>query len=376
MLRGGPGLFYDRPNASTTTPAAGNPPTAKSVTVRYGQLQSLGRGGLTTEGAPALGGLWEYESGGLPTSTQWTGGMQMCCPGRSSLDVSYVGQHSSHGVQTLNLNAIDFSAAFLPQNQDPTLPASTTPGATAKSTDLMRAMPGYSTITQMQQNGWNTYHSLQVSFQRRFRTACRSASTTRSGSRRRPTARRGCSTTRTDRFHPRRSGRRRQAARARQSPGAHHEGELRVGPARHQKQRRPVAIDRATSPTTGSCRASGPARRAAIYRHLQLSERRHEHEPDRFAGLRRADQHRRRSRERVQQRSLPAVQYGGVPGTAGEQRRARIGNDYMRSCFTSVFDLAIARNIRLGGARNLQLRVDMFNAPNSAIITGGTPRSR
>jgi hypothetical protein len=46
------------------------------------------------------------------------------------------------------------------------------------------------------------------------------------------------------------------------------------------------------------------------------------------------------------------------------------GNDYLRSCFTSVFDLSIARNIRLGGARNLQLRVDMFNAPNSAIVTG------
>lgn len=42
----------------------------------------------------------------------------------------------------------------------------------------------------------------------------------------------------------------------------------------------------------------------------------------------------------------------------------------MRGCFTSVFDLAIARNIRLGGGRNLQLRVDMFNAPNSAIVTG------
>jgi hypothetical protein len=32
--------------------------------------------------------------------------------------------------------------------------------------------------------------------------------------------------------------------------------------------------------------------------------------------------------------------------------------------------LAIARNIRLGGSRNVQVRVDMFNAPNSAIITG------
>ena len=39
---------------------------------------------------------------------------------------------------------------------------------------------------------------------------------------------------------------------------------------------------------------------------------------------------------------------------------------YLRGCFQSALDLSIARNIRLGGARNLQLRVDMFNAPNAA----------
>jgi hypothetical protein len=46
------------------------------------------------------------------------------------------------------------------------------------------------------------------------------------------------------------------------------------------------------------------------------------------------------------------------------------GNDYLKGCFSSVFDLSIARNIRLGGGRTLQLRADMFNAPNTAQITG------
>jgi hypothetical protein len=45
-------------------------------------------------------------------------------------------------------------------------------------------------------------------------------------------------------------------------------------------------------------------------------------------------------------------------------------NDYLIGCFSSVLDLSIARNIRLGGGRVLQLRADMFNAPNSAQITG------
>jgi hypothetical protein len=42
----------------------------------------------------------------------------------------------------------------------------------------------------------------------------------------------------------------------------------------------------------------------------------------------------------------------------------------VRGCFLSTLDLAIARTIRLGQGRTMQLRVDMFNAPNSAIITG------
>jgi hypothetical protein len=41
----------------------------------------------------------------------------------------------------------------------------------------------------------------------------------------------------------------------------------------------------------------------------------------------------------------------------------------LRGCSISVLDLAIARNIRLGASRNLQLRIDMFNAPNASAIT-------
>jgi hypothetical protein len=45
------------------------------------------------------------------------------------------------------------------------------------------------------------------------------------------------------------------------------------------------------------------------------------------------------------------------------------GTDYLRGCFQSALDLAIARNIRLGGNRNLQLRLDIFNAFNEARVT-------
>ncbi len=46
------------------------------------------------------------------------------------------------------------------------------------------------------------------------------------------------------------------------------------------------------------------------------------------------------------------------------------GSDYLRGCFNTVLDLAIARDIRLGETKRVQFRLDVFNAPNQARITG------
>jgi len=46
------------------------------------------------------------------------------------------------------------------------------------------------------------------------------------------------------------------------------------------------------------------------------------------------------------------------------------GADYLRGCFQSTLDLSIARSIRFNSNRQLQLRVDVFNAPNQGIVTG------
>jgi hypothetical protein len=370
VLRGGLGLFYDRPNASTTTPAAGNPPTARNVTVRYGQLQSLGRGGLTTEGAPALAGLWEYDTGALPTSTQWTGGVQMLLPWAVSLDVSYVGQHSSHGVQTLNLNAIDFGAAFLPENQDLTLPASSIPGGTAKSTDLLRAMPGYSTITQMQQNGWNTYHSLQVSFQRRFRNGVSfgfndtiGISESSNSAPRLQHNPDGSFFIRDDQAEadqllgaPRPQAHVMKANFVWDLPDIRSSGSLlrSIGLVANDWQLSGIWTAATGLPyTVGFNYQSGGTS-------MNLTG-----SPDYAARINIVgDPGTGCSSDPYRQFNTAAFQ-GPLVGSVGLES----GNDYLRSCFTSVFDLSIARNIRLGGARNLQLRVDMFNAPNSAIIT-------
>ena len=46
------------------------------------------------------------------------------------------------------------------------------------------------------------------------------------------------------------------------------------------------------------------------------------------------------------------------------------GQNYMRSCPDHVWDFAIARNIRFGGGRQLQLRLEMFNAFSEVVLTG------
>jgi hypothetical protein len=46
------------------------------------------------------------------------------------------------------------------------------------------------------------------------------------------------------------------------------------------------------------------------------------------------------------------------------------GNDYLRGCYYQQFDFALERNIRLGETRRISFRLDAFNAPNMAAITG------
>ncbi len=96
-------------------------------------------------------------------------GRETLFPWAVAVDVSYVGQHSFNTLQGVNLNAVDFGATFLPQNQDPTLAPNPVPGATAIAQDQMRTFRGYGSITQQWGRGWRTNHSLQLSFQRRFR---------------------------------------------------------------------------------------------------------------------------------------------------------------------------------------------------------------
>jgi hypothetical protein len=175
VLRAGGGLFYDRPDGNTVFSIPGNPPIAESQTLTNSMLQNLGTG-LSTRGASNLV-VFQYD-GNIPSSVQWNAGVQMALPWASSLDVSYVGNYGYNrlggfqGGTQANLNQVNLGAAYLPENQDPTLVPNpnAVPGSQAyQQATLLRPYRGYGSIGQHRTEFYDKYHSIQTSFNRRLR---------------------------------------------------------------------------------------------------------------------------------------------------------------------------------------------------------------
>jgi hypothetical protein len=378
VLRGAAGLFFDRPDGNAIFPQVQNPPTYKNITVRYGQLQTLGSGGLTSEGAPALA-VYEYKSK-LPSSWQWNAGAQLMLPWATSLDVSWVGHHAYNLLQEVNLNTVDFGAAFLPQNQDRTLAPAATLGATAVLQDQMRPFRGYGPIAQQWSRGWRTYHSLQIAFNRRFKNGVSFGfndtislydhqNTYPLPANQNTTARLqhnpdGSYSVRSDQAEADRllgtTVTNRHIMKGNfvwDLPDIRHGGSAlkAIGLVVNDWRFAGIWSARTGSPYTvgfgyqnggGNTNLTGSNDYAARVRVLT----------DPGSGC---------SGNIYRQFSTDAFQ-GPAIGSAGLES----GVGYLRSCFSSTLDLSIARDIRLGRARVIQLRVDMFNAPNTAGITG------
>jgi hypothetical protein len=119
--------------------------------------------------------IFQYDAK-VPASAQWEFGVQKTLPWASVVDASYVGNHGYNRLGAfqngapVNLNAIDLGAAYLPQNQDLTRGPQTVLGAGAYTqTNLLRPFPGLGTINQQATEFHDTYHSIQSHFTRRFR---------------------------------------------------------------------------------------------------------------------------------------------------------------------------------------------------------------
>jgi hypothetical protein len=166
ILRGGAGIFFDRPQGNTVFDMGGNAPGVLNSTVQWGLLQNLTAGG--SDPNPVLGLSPTAYDFTPPKVYAWNVGLQHKLLSKLIFDIAYVGSSSKDLLRHANINVVPLGATFLPQNQDPTLAPSSKPGATALPTDLLRPYQGYGDINYYDYSGWGNYHSLQTSLQRRF----------------------------------------------------------------------------------------------------------------------------------------------------------------------------------------------------------------
>ena len=382
VIRGGFGMFFDRINGNTVYNQVGNPPVGQSTNIRYGNLQTLGQSGLVTQ-TPSSMTVFYYDSK-LPTSWQWNIGTQMTLPWSSSLDVSYVGSHSYNLIgSNPDVNAPDLGVAYLAQNQDPTL-SSAVPGGAALTTDLLRPYRGLGQITTTWGKNWNGYDSIQMSLNRRFRDGVQATLNYTLGLRTiGNTAAQLRLQHNPDGSFQVREDQAELEELLRETPTIDNNGISTSGNRRHVIRGNfvwelpGISTDNTTSKVLG-----------AVINDWQLSGV--------FTGT-------------SGPRFAPTFQYqnngGNVNLTGSPSYAARInvigdpgsgcsdnqyaqfntaaftgpaynslglesGSNLMGGCFENIMDLSIARNIRIGGGRQIQLRVDMFNAFNTVVIDG------
>jgi hypothetical protein len=157
-IRGGFGWFQDTGQTNPIRNTPGNPPTAYTPTLFYGNLDSYAQSAGAI-GPSNLGIIFGPTK--LPNNMNFSLGVQRQIWG-TLLDASYVGGLSRHLQVTANLNVIGMYARFDPKNQDPTQPGRPLPD------NFFRPYPGYGNLNMTQWSGTSNYNALQFSANRRY----------------------------------------------------------------------------------------------------------------------------------------------------------------------------------------------------------------
>ena len=158
-VRGGFGIFYNRIGGDEAFVMTQNPPLRNTPIVYYNSLstylqaqQSLFP--TTVDGLSQLGQV--------PTTMNWSFGIQQAVGFGTVVDAAYVGSVARHLMQETNINEIPYGANFLAANQDATSPGKPLP------TNFLRPYPGYGDIQYGDFSGTSNFESLQVQVNRRF----------------------------------------------------------------------------------------------------------------------------------------------------------------------------------------------------------------
>ncbi len=164
VVRGGAGIFYDRPMGNMVFGMITNAPGMEVSQLTRGRLQDMGASGSQGDPAPTVGLapiVYDFEP---PTVYAWNVGVQQKLWKSIILDVAYVGSASRHLLRQRQINSVPYGAKFLdqhPENVDPTT-------GNALPDDFLRPYVGYNNIQMIQYNGKASYNALQTSINRRF----------------------------------------------------------------------------------------------------------------------------------------------------------------------------------------------------------------
>jgi hypothetical protein len=158
-IRGGGGVYFDRIQGNMTYNMLPNPPSIFTPTVYYGTLQSLAQTSGSGVLAPSATVRAIFGDNPMPTTYNYSFGVQQQY-GRSMLiDVSYVGSISRHLLWQRNINPIPLRATHIdvnPQNVNPARPANALPG------NFLRPIQGYGDILLYEFAATANYNSVQA----------------------------------------------------------------------------------------------------------------------------------------------------------------------------------------------------------------------
>ncbi|MBE0658217.1 MAG: TonB-dependent receptor [Bryobacteraceae bacterium] len=158
-IRGGFGMFYDRPQGNVYSGTVGQAPVSYTPTVYFGNLDSF----LQATGAVGPPNVTAVESAEqkLPMTMNFSFGIQRELGFRSVIDVSYVGSLARHLINQQNVNSIPMYSRFDPANVDSTTNK-------ALPDNYLRPYLGMGTINMRTFDGSSNYHGLQMSVNRRM----------------------------------------------------------------------------------------------------------------------------------------------------------------------------------------------------------------
>jgi hypothetical protein len=140
IVRGGAGVFYDRPQGNMVFDMVANAPGVLVSTLQWGRLQDLASASGDPDPTLSLNPTaFDFKP---PKTYSWNIGFQHKLIKNVIFDVAYVGSESKDLLRRWQLNAVPLGAKFLPQNQDPTRAPSAVPEGVRAARRPPAALPG------------------------------------------------------------------------------------------------------------------------------------------------------------------------------------------------------------------------------------------